>query len=69
MIPAHIIERWQQALKRDRLIEWRSFAFLFSAEAKLSEVDHKFADRDAFLTLFEVALQHVYRLQPMREEA
>jgi hypothetical protein len=67
MIAPHIVERWQQALRNDRLIEWRSFGFLLAAEAKMSEVEWQFADAEEYKTLFETAMQHVYRLQPQRQ--
>lgn len=66
VLPDHIVPRWQQALERDRLIEWRSFAFLLSAEAKLAAVNDQYAMSNDLLTLFETAMQHVYRLQPER---
>ena len=61
--------RWQLAHQHDRLIEWRSFAFLLSAEAKMAEIDGLGELRDDLLTLFDVAIQRMYWLQPLREAA
>ena len=69
ILPSNVVERWQQAIDRDELILWRSLAFWMSAEAKLAEVYEQFNVRDDLLTLFDVAMQHVYDLQPKREAA
>lgn len=67
-IEKDVIPRWQKAIKADRLIEWRSYAFLLSAEAKLAEIDGAFALRNDLLTLHDVAMQHVFDMYP-REAA
>lgn len=69
VLPENVVPRWQQAIESDRLIEWRSLAFWMSAEAKLAEVYCQYAISRDLLFLFEVAMQHVYRLQPVRETA
>lgn len=69
ILPDNVVPRWQQALANDRLVEWRSLAFWLSMEAKLADIYEQFHTRDDLLTLFELGMQHVYRLQPVREEA
>ena len=68
LLPENVVPRWQQALRNDRLIEWRALAFLLSAEAKLAHVNDQYAVCNDLLCLFENAMQHVYRLQPVRNE-
>ena len=68
LLPENIVDRWQQALRNDRLIEWRALAFLLSAEAKLAAVCDQYATSRDLICLFETAMQHVYRLQPVRNE-
>lgn len=69
ILPENVVPRWQQALRNDRLTEWRSLAFWLSAEAKLAEIEYQYHTRNDLLTLFEVAMQHVYSAQPEREAA
>lgn len=69
ILPENVVPRWQQALRNDRLIEWRSLAFWLSAEAKLAEIQDQYHTRNDLLTLFEVAMRFVYDAQPAREEA
>lgn len=69
VLPESIVPRWQQALRNDRLIEWRALAFLLSAEAKLAAVCDQYAVSNDLLTLFELAMQHVYSYTPAKEAA
>jgi len=62
ILPSNVVPRWQQALDNDRLIEWRSLAFWLSAEAKLAQLYLQYAVERDLLVLFELAMQHVYRL-------
>lgn len=64
ILPESVVPRWQQALRNDRLIEWRALAFLLSAEAKLAQVNDQYAVERDLVFLFETAMQHVFRLQP-----
>ena len=59
-----VLPRWQKAIANDRLIEWRSYAFLLSAEAKLAEIENQYALKDDLLTLHFVAMQHVFDMYP-----
>jgi hypothetical protein len=63
-LPSHVEPRWNQCIKANRLLMWRGFAFLLSAEAKMAELEGNNDMRDDLLTLFEVAMQRVYSLQP-----
>jgi hypothetical protein len=63
-LPGSVIPRWNLCIKANRLLMWRSFGFLLSAEAKMAEVEGNNVMRDDLLTLFEVAMQRVYSLQP-----
>jgi hypothetical protein len=63
-LPSHVVPRWIQFERSNKLLMWRNFAFLLSAEAKMAEVEGNNVMRDDLLTLFEVAMQRVYSLQP-----
>lgn len=69
VLPESIVPRWQSAIRNERLIEWRALAFLLSAEAKMAQVEKQHEMESDLLALFEVAMQHVYNLQPSEVEA
>ncbi len=69
ILPASVVPRWQSAIRNERLIEWRALAFLLSAEAKMAQVEKQHEMESDLLALFEVAMQHVYNLQPGEAEA
>lgn len=68
-IPSYVVPRWNQCMLADSLVMWRSFAFLLSAEAKMSQVEGDKEMESDLKFLFELAMQHVYSLQPSMEEA
>ena len=63
-LPGSVIPRWNQCIEANGLLMWRNFGFLLSAEAKMAEVEGNNEMRDDLITLFEVAMQRVYSLQP-----
>jgi hypothetical protein len=63
-LPGSVIPRWNQCITANKLLMWRSFGFLLSAEAKMAEMEGNNEMRDDLITLFEVAMQRVYALQP-----
>jgi hypothetical protein len=63
-LPSHVEPRWNKFTEANKLLMWRNFGFLLSAEAKMAELEGNNDMRDDLLTLFEVAMQRVYSLQP-----
>jgi hypothetical protein len=62
-LPESVIPRWNQCITANGLLMWRYFGFLLSAEAKMAEVEGNNVMRDDLITLFEVAMHHVYSMQ------
>ena len=67
--PESFVARWHQAHKHDSLLEWRSLAFWVSAEANLAAAYDQHHTASELLTLFEIAMQHVYRLSAPQKNA
>jgi hypothetical protein len=67
--PDNILPRWNMAIRNDRMIEWRSFAFLLSAEARLAKVNDQHATSRDLLALHELAMQYVYSFNPLEVAA
>jgi hypothetical protein len=64
-----IVERWQQCHRRDDLRLWRSTAFLCSSAALMAKEDGNSEAEQNCLALFELGMQHVYRLSVPETEA
>ena len=59
-----VIGRWQKCLERNDLRTWRSLAFMLSSAASVEKVDGCMESSSNLLSLFEVAMQHVFDMQP-----
>jgi predicted transcriptional regulator len=66
--PTNIEARWKQAEENNRLVEWRSLAFLLSAEAKMAQIYCQYAVERDLIAKMEEAFKHVYALTPKRIE-
>lgn len=69
VLPSCVVPRWKKCHQADSLLMWRSFAFLLSAEAKMASTEGNYLMCADLLTLFETAMQHVYRLSVPMEAA
>ena len=64
-----IVSRWQKCHERNSLLMWRATAFLCSSAALVAKTDGDTESEQNCMTLFELAMQHVFDLYPAEEAA
>jgi len=69
VIPAEIVGRWQQAIRRQHYLEWLSFATYLRALSRLAVADMKFADANQLAFLARIAHQVAVDMEPELEVA
>lgn len=64
ILPENAVPRWQQALRNDRLIEWRALSKWMLAEAHVACSQGKMQLASDLFLLADVAMARALDLQP-----
>lgn len=69
VIPAEIVTRWQQAIRRQHYLDWLSFATYLRALSRLAVDKLQFADAQQLWMLAGVAHQVAVDMEPQEVAA